>query len=238
MPIYLKEINSEDTINGEKYPLNLPAYKNWINITITSSIVIFCWENGSWKSTLLESIASACGFNSRGWNRNHVYGGSETNELTNQLRFSWLPKISTGFYMKADSFSYFSDYLDSLSENDPSILNSYWWKSLSKMSHWERFISLFSNKFKKWIYILDEPESALSPKKQLEFIALISHLSTDKWAQFIISTHSPFIMSIPHAQLYQIDEMWINTIPFKETNHYELSKLFFDNPSAFHRNLY
>lgn len=234
MSIYLKNITSVWSYENDQYPFNIPAFGKGIDIQIKKPILILVWENWTGKSTLLKAIADNCGFNSNWWSQNHSYGEDIENELWKQMRFSWLPKIKQGFFMRAENFLNFSDYLDKLAMDDPSIYEWYGGVSLNKKSHGEAFFSLFSNHFKKWIFILDEPESALSPTKQIAFLALLEKL-IQNGSQFIIATHSPIVMSIPNAQVMSVGEKWIKEVWYKDTEHYQITKLFLECPERFYK---
>ena len=234
MLIYLKQITSSPINNNNNYPFNIPIYKQWINIEIERPILIIAWENWTWKSTLLEAIANQCWFSQYWWSQNHHYGREAENRLSKNLKLSWFLKMKKGFFMKAESFLKFSNYIDSIATEDPSIYDGYGWDSLNNKSHWEAFFSLFSNYFRKWIFILDEPESALSPTKQLQFSVLIKKL-INNCSQFIIATHSPIIMSIPSSQFMLINNNCIKEVSYKDTQHYKITKLFLDCPERFHK---
>ena len=148
-----------------------------------------------------------------------------------------MSKVRRGFYLRAEKFAYFSDYLDELSQQDPSIFDGYGGKSFKHKSHGESFFSLFSAQFHKGIFLLDEPETALSPKRQIEFLALIRNLASSGKAQFIIATHSPIIMSIPEAQVLQMGEAGVKEMPYRDTEHFQAAKLFLDCPERFHAEL-
>jgi predicted ATPase len=123
-------------------------------------------ENGSGKSTLLEALAECCGFNPEGGNRDHhreVF--ADRSALAQALRLSWQPRVTDGFFMRAESFYNFATYIERVSD-----LRAYGGKSLHEQSHGESFLSLFANRFEQGLYILDEPEAALSPQRQLSFL--------------------------------------------------------------------
>lgn len=233
--VFLKSIRSHFDKGEKEFPFNIRAYRNGIDITINSPFLIFVWENGSGKSTLLEAIADQCGFNLHGWNFNHHYGKERISELSKKISLSWFPKIKTGFYLRAENLMGFSDYIDDLATSDPWILDIYGGKSLKNKSHWEALFSLLQGQMKNGIYLLDEPETALSPKRQIELLALMRHLSTTQKIQFIMVTHSPIIMSVPDGQVIQFEKHWLTEIPYTDTLHFQMTKLFLDCPNRFHQ---
>ena len=183
---------------------------------------------------MLEAIAVQCGFNLSGGNRNHAYA-SDQNSLSfgNALRLSWLPKVTRGFFMRAESFYNFGRYLDEMQKEDPLTLEPYGGKSLHEQSHGESFLALFTNKFRgQAIYILDEPEAALSPKRQLQFLKVMRLLELEGDLQFIIATHSPILMAYPRAQLLMFDGRVIRDVALSETPHYQLTREFIMNPKV------
>lgn len=239
---YLSEIRSPAT-QVDDYPFNIPALKEGIHMKLYSNVTFFVGENGSGKSTVLEAIAEKCGFGLRGGNRNHNintgynYEGYES-PLASSLQLIWRPRrITDGFFMRAESFFNFASYIDELAEEDRRILNAYGGKSLHQQSHGESFLSLFSNKFDSGIYILDEPEAALSPARIMAFMSVINDLERSGRAQFLIATHSPILICYPGASIFQFDETGISAITHEETEHYRLTKAFLDNPEAFLRHL-
>lgn len=151
-------------------------------MALRSKVTFLVGENGTGKSTLLEAIAECCGFNPEGGNRDHhraVF--ADRSPLAQALRLSWLPKVTEGFFMRAESFYNFATYIEGVSD-----MRAYGGRSLHEQSHGESFISLFANRFEQGIYILDEPEAALSPQRQLTFLKIIHDLSSSGHAQFII----------------------------------------------------
>ena len=200
-------------------------------------MIFFIGENGSGKSTLLEAIAYQCGFNPAGGGRNNIYElKSSEAKLGDYIRLSWLPKITQGFFLRAESFYHFASYLDQLG---PASYGSYGGKSLHQQSHGEAFLSLFSSRFgQKGIYLLDEPEAALSPARQLALLRLIHDLDISGQAQFIIATHSPILLGYPNAQILNFDEVPISAIEYEETNHYFIMKGFLNRREKFLKELF
>jgi len=141
--------------------------------------------------------------------------------------------------MRAESFFNFASYIDKLAEDDPSVKYTYGGKSLHSQSHGESFWALFKNKMDSGIYILDEPEAALSPNRQLAFMSIINKLEKLNKAQFIISTHSPILLCYPNARILQIDENGIHKVAsYKNTEHYILTKQFLERPEQYFRYLF
>jgi predicted ATPase len=157
------------------YPFNIPAFSgNNLEIEFKSNINFLLGENGSGKTTLLEAIAKLCGFNLAGGSKNHNFTDKNSQaRLASMLKLSWSKKVAHGFFMRAENFYNFASYMDELAEDDPRSLLPYGNKSLHRQSHGEAFLSLFKNKFKQGIYLLDEPESALSPQRQLAFLSIL-----------------------------------------------------------------
>jgi predicted ATPase len=237
---FLKRIRTiEGSIDNKTYPFHIPAFSDGINIDFTSNVTFFVGENGSGKSTLLEAIAENCGFNASGGNRNHFYDyyKTETN-LSAALKFSWLPKVTEGFFLRAESFFNFATYIDQLADESPGILGAYGGKSLHQQSHGESFLALFQNRFDRGIYILDEPEAALSPKRQLAFLALVHALDKSDKAQFIIATHAPILLLYPGAVLLSLDGDAIAQVGYEETEHYQITKGILNHPDSYLRFLF
>ena len=224
---YLRKIVCDpEKMTGSEFPFDIPAFRQGIALDIPSPVTFFVGENGSGKSTLLESLAEICGFNPEGGNRDHYREAREDrSELAKALRLSWLPKITEGFFMRAESFYNFASYLDGVSD-----FRAYGGKSLHHQSHGESFLALFQNRFEHGLYILDEPEAALSPQRQLAFMRIIHDLATPRHAQFLIATHSPILLAYPDATLYQFEDEGIREVAYRETDHYLLMKDFLNNP--------
>ncbi len=240
MTPFLKNIHTVQTDKTpNRYPFTIPAFSKGINIDFTSCVTMFVGENGSGKSTILEAIADGCNFSLGGGNRNHVYSRHQTeSDLATALRFSWMPKVTNGFFMRAESFFNFATYIDEIAEDDPSVLQAYGGKSLHEQSHGESFLSLFLHRFDKGIFILDEPEAALSPARQLSFLAILHEMESRGNAQFIIATHSPILLSYPGAVLYSLDGEAIRQVDYRETDQFLLTKDFLNDPERFYKHLF
>jgi predicted ATPase len=232
---FLRRITSlPEKAEQTTYPFNIPAFSQGIDLVLQSKVAFFVGENGSGKSTLLEAIAECCGFNPEGGNRDHhraVF--ADRSPLAQALRLSWLPKVTEGFFMRAESFYNFATYIEEVSD-----LRAYGGRSLHAQSHGESFISLFANRFEQGIYILDEPEAALSPQRQLTFLKIIHDLSSPGHAQFLIATHSPIILSYPGAVLFSLDGDAIQEIDYRETKHFLITRDFLNAPERFFKHLF
>src|SRR6266550_3424480 len=167
---FLRQISSlPDRFDQARFPFNVPAFKRGIDLAFRTNVTFFVGENGSGKSTLIEAIAECCGFNPEGGNRDHHRETfAERSALAQALYLTWRPKVTEGFFMRAESFYNFATYIEEVSD-----LRVYGGKSLHQQSHGESFLSLFANRFEQGIYILDEPEAALSPQRQLSFLRII-----------------------------------------------------------------
>ena len=240
---FLSEINLPIT-EIDSYPFNIDSIKNGINLELKSNVTFFVGENGSGKSTLLEAVAENIGFNLRGGNRNHNFNTGVNFEgyeslLTKVIKLTWTPKrINQGFFMRAESFFNFADYIDELAKEDSRIYNAYGGKSLHHQSHGESFLALFNNQFDAGVYILDEPEAALSPARILSFMSVINQLEKSGRAQFLIATHSPMLLCYPNATVFNFNDDGIQKIPYTATEHYTLTKNFLENPAAYFRHLF
>jgi predicted ATPase len=232
---YLRSIRSDpDRMNGRGFPFSVPAFSRGISLALPTPVTFFVGENGSGKSTLLEALAEICGFNPEGGNRDHYREAREDrSELAQALRLSWMPKMTEGFFMRAESFYNFASYLDGVSD-----FTAYGGKSLHHQSHGESFLALFQNRFEHGLYILDEPEAALSPQRQLAFLRIIHELEVPRHAQFLIATHSPILLAYPGATLYQFEEEGIREVAYRETDHYLVTKEFLNSPERILRYLF
>jgi predicted ATPase len=235
-PPFLKRVSFlEERVEADEFPFTIPAFQRGkLILDFERPITIIVGENGTGKSTLLEAIAVQAGFNIAGGNRNHAFGQDLNNApAARAMRLSWLPKVTRGFFMRAESFFDFAHYLDDVTQGDPDYMQHYGGKSLHAQSHGESFLALFNNKFKgQGFYILDEPEAALSPRRQLQFVKVMRLLELEGQSQMIMATHSPILMAYPRAQLLMFDGRVIREASLSETPHYQLTRNFVMNPKA------
>ncbi len=232
---YILEIRlrREDIPNPGIYPFSLPVVYNLDKLILHPKITFIIGENGSGKSTLLEAIAVAWGFNPEGGTRNFNFSTrSSHSNLHNYLRLiksCYRPK--DGFFFRAESFFNVATEIEKLDEGPggPPIINSYGAFSLHEQSHGESFCSLMLHRFRgNGFYVLDEPEAALSPARQLAVLARMHQLAQAD-SQFIIATHSPILMAYPNALIYQITSRGIKQVRYQETEHYIVTKEFIGN---------
>ncbi len=196
------------------YAFKLPLFKDGFEAKFECAITIIVGENGSGKSTVLEAIAHHCGFNVRGGNRNQgADNHADVATIAEALRFGWLPRVTDGFFMRAESFVTFIDGLEATTRDPDAyagpekVWYSYGGKSLHERSHGEAFLALFSNRFgRRGVYLLDEPEAALSPDRQLALMRILHELAAKGEAQIIMATHSPILMFQPGAQVLALEE--------------------------------
>lgn len=221
--------------NFSDYPFCLDAIKSLDSLRLHPKVTFFVGENGSGKSTLLEAIAVAAGFNPEGGTKNFSFGTRHSHsELSQFLRLSrGIRKPRDGFFLRAESFFNVATEIESLDADKdalgPPIINSYGGKSLHEQSHGESFMALLLNRFSgKSLFILDEPEAALSPQRQLTMLSRMHDL-VGEGCQFIIATHSPIIMAYPDAKLFLLAGEGIEETAYTDTEHYQVTKQFMNN---------
>lgn len=234
---YISEIVFENFIDRDSYLNALPIIR-YLNktkkLTFRENVTFFVGENGTGKSTLLEAIAIAYGFNAEGGSRNFAFATNETHsELWKSLSVVKRGYAKDGFFLRAESLYNVATNIDELDNQpsfDPPIIEGYGGVSLHKQSHGESFLSIVQNRFfGNGLYILDEPEAALSPMKLLTLLSEINSL-VKRNSQFIIATHSPILMAFPNAQILEFSQDGIKNTTYKETEHYKITKRFLDDP--------
>ncbi|NLB89382.1 MAG: AAA family ATPase [Syntrophomonadaceae bacterium] len=230
------ELQHEHIPSFNEYPFSIPAIKNLKELYFEKPVTFFVGENGTGKSTLLEAIAYKCEFNTAGGGRNNYFHLPQSESaLGEYVRLSWLPKVTKGFFLRAESFYNFAIHIDEI-----GIYDSYGGRSLHEQSHGESFLSVFTNRFQgqdKAIYLLDEPEAALSPQRQLSFLKILHDLTMSGNSQFIIATHSPILLGYPNATIYSFDNDQIQKIDYEMTEHYQITKYFLQNREKFLREI-
>ena len=220
----------------DSYPFTVPIFKKNFSLNFSNPVTIFTGENGTGKSTLLEFIAHACGFNIWGGSKNHVYSANENQSLSylkslnNTINLSWLPKVSKGFFMRAETFFNFMEHVHYNIDFHPNCYGG----DLFQRSHGESFLSFFEHQLnRKGIFLFDEPESALSPSRQIEFLKLLNKVKKSQSGQIIMITHSPLLMAFPGAELVSFSRCGLEPIRLQETLHFQLMERFFNDPEKF-----
>jgi Predicted ATPase len=237
MPAYIRSLYIKEKPPEESYLSELPVVKNLLKmkeLRFTSDVVFLVGENGTGKSTLLEAIAVSMGFNAEGGTRNFRFSTvdthSELNEYITVVK-GFHPR--DGFFLRAESFYNAASYIDRIDSEfsfGGPVIDSYGGVSLHEQSHGESFLALVKNRFGgNGIYLLDEPEAALSPSRQMTLMVLMNEL-LGKNSQFVIATHSPMLMTFPGAQVMELTEDDIKTVPYDQTGHFQLTKRFLNYP--------
>ena len=234
---YIKyvDLKRERIPSFERYPFCLPAIKNINHLAFHPKVTFFIGENGTGKSTILESIAAAYGFNPEGGSKNFSFSTTDSHsELYQYVKLvKGVKRPRDGYFLRAESFYNVASHIDELDRDGigPPIIAAYGGRSLHEQSHGESFFSLFLNRLRGYgIYILDEPEAALSPSRQMSLISRMHEL-VSKDSQFIIATHSPIIMAYPDSYIYEIKD-GINRVQYEETEHYQITKAFVNNTAG------
>ncbi len=209
------------------YPYSIPAIRELNLLKLHPKVTYFVGENGSGKSTLIEAIAVAAGFNAEGGSTNFNFATRRTDSnLHEAIQIGrGVRRETDGFFMRAESLYNVASNIDEV-----GVTGSYGGKSLHAQSHGESFLALAKHRFRgNGFYILDEPESALSPTRQLSFLRLIHDHVTSLHSQFLIATHSPILMAYPDSIIYNLTSKGITTIEYEETEHFKITSDFLAN---------
>jgi predicted ATPase len=223
------------------YPFSVSSIRELGELAFRSRICFFAGENGSGKSTLLEAIAAHYGFGREGGTRSFANDTTTSNHsidpLVKALRLSFDVRKGSGFFLRAESFFNVASYIDELGGE---VADSYGGQSLHTRSHGETFFTLLDLKFRRnGLFLLDEPEAALSPQRQLSFLVLIHDvLKHFKDAQFIISTHSPVLLAYPKAQIFSFDEGHVHEIDYEQTGAFQVVHRFLNHREDFLEELF
>jgi predicted ATPase len=232
----------------KSYPFSVPAIGGLEELVLRSRICFFAGENGTGKSTLLEAIAVHYGFGREGGTRSFRNDSTESNHsidpLVRVLRLSFDKRTWAGYFLRAESFFNTVSYMDELDKEDAPastpISAFYGGRSLHTRSHGETFFKLLELKFQRnGLFLLDEPEAALSPQRQLAFLVLLHDvLNKHKDAQFIISTHSPVLLGYPEAQIVSFDEGPLHEIEYEQTAPTQIVRRFVNERESFLEELF
>ena len=226
-------LKREEVPSFRHYPFNLPSVKTLEQLELYPKVTFFIGENGMGKSTLLEAIAVALGFNPEGGSFNFNFSTFDSHsELAEYLKIiRGIEKPRDGFFLRAESFYNVASSIEEMDREGrgPKVIDSFGGQSLHEQSHGESFFATFIHRFRgNGIYLLDEPEAALSPLRQMSMLTRIHDLVREN-SQLIIATHSPIIMAYPDAKIYEFSEHGIHERKLEETNHYTIMKQFFDD---------
>jgi predicted ATPase len=226
---YLQQviINPESTIDSSAYPYNIPAIAQLGTLKFHPDITFFVGENGAGKSTLLEAIAVAMGFSAEGGTKNArfstmgEYSTESVSPLHESLKINKSFKMPRdGFFLRAESFFNVATYMENIRSKDAVY---------HQQSHGEAFLTLLTEKFRgKGLYLLDEPEAALSPMRQLAALRAMHQLVQDE-SQFIIATHSPILLSYPNAKIITFDADGLHEVTYEDTEHFMVTRDFLNN---------
>lgn len=241
-------LNSGEPLDSSTFPGNLEFTRD-LHTEFDTPVTFFVGENGSGKSTLLEAMAvlsglPICGGGMNEFGANHAF--DERSLLADSLQLAFIHQPKDRYFFRAETTAHFASLLD-LREKDPDFVDSsgaradpykrYGGKSLHQMSHGEAFLSIMRNRFGQGLFFMDEPESALSPQRQLTLLALMYDLVSTGHSQFFIATHSPILMTYPGAAIMSFDFGGLKRIKFEETSHFQITRGLLNNPEQYWRYL-
>jgi predicted ATPase len=234
-PGFVREVvlERDEVVDFAKYPFNIPAVAGLERLRLDPRITILVGENGSGKSTLIEAIALAAGFGPEGGTRSlHGTTQASESELHRYLRLvRGARREKGGFFLRAESLFNVATRVDALG------LGAYGWESLHEKSHGESFLWLIENRFRpNGLYILDEPEAALSPQRQLSALVVMRRL-IEAGCQFVMATHSAILMAYPGALIYRLDGAGMAPVAYEETEHFTVTRGFLLNRESFLKEL-
>ena len=211
-----------DEVPRDSYLRDIPALKGFDRLAFDSNVTFFAGENGTGKSTLLEGIAVAYGYNPEGGTRNYHFSTyHDVSELEEAIRLvRGYRKRNSGYFFRAVSFFNVATATN-LEYNDGSMPDYH------AQSHGESFLAFLQDECREGVYLMDEPEAALSPQRQLTLLLHI-HCMALEGSQFIIATHSPILLGLPGARILNFSEDGIRPIQYEETESYQITKLFLE----------
>ncbi|MEJ2663008.1 MAG: AAA family ATPase [Spirochaetia bacterium] len=231
--MHLKKINlhTESFPTTDHYPFNLDILRKTKNLSFTKPICFFVGENGSGKSTLLRALSTACGYYIwQGARRLPAHNNPYEDLLYRYLEVEWSDGRVPGSFFASELFKHFTRVLDEWARDDPGLFEYFGGSSLAECSHGQSHMAFFRSRFqRKGLYLLDEPENALSPRHQIELLRLLRATAAAGHAQFIIASHSPILLSLPEAEILTFNTVPAAEISYEETDYFTVYKDFFDN---------
>jgi predicted ATPase len=236
--MHLKKVvlNPDKYPTRDHYPFNLDLFQRTGSINFDTPVTLFVGENGSGKSTLVEAITRKCGiYIWQGILRPRYNASPYENDLYQTINIEWANgRRVNGSFFGSDIFNNFARILDEWLTMDPGLLKYFGGKSLMTQSHGQSLMAFFKSRLKiRGLYILDEPETALSPKSQIELLELLKEAGENGQAQFIVATHSPILLACPGARILTFDEAPVRQIGYEDTNHYRIYKEFMADPGKY-----
>lgn len=234
-----------DRVHSDAYPFNLLRIRS-LDLQFTSPVTFFVGENGTGKSTVMEGLAALCRLPVSGGSRNELaahHGPDAASPLAPALRPAFRRRPPDGYFLRAEFQAHFASLLDARKEDpDFTILGAdpyerYGGRSLHTRSHGEAFLAILQNRIRRGLFLFDEPESALSPQRQLVLLAHMSALAATGAAQFVIATHSPILLTFPGAQILSFDGDSVLPIGLEETSHYQITRGILQNPGVYWKHL-
>jgi predicted ATPase len=235
--MHLKSVtfHPEQYPTREHYPFTLDVLRHTGGLDFRAPVTLFAGENGTGKSTLLQALALKAGiyiWQERGRTRFEVNPYEDT--LHRYVSIQWADGAVPGSFFGSSVFQDFARILDNWASTDPGQLEYFGGKSLLTQSHGQSIMSFFKARYAiKGLYLLDEPETSLSPRTQIELLDLLAKMTAAGHAQFIIATHSPILLSCLGASIYSFDQVPIAPVAYEQTDHYRLYKAFMDNPRSY-----
>jgi predicted ATPase len=217
------------------YPFSLPLFQQLDGLEFSTPVTLFVGENGTGKSTLLEAICQNSGINLwRDTDKVRFQPNPYEEQLHRYLSLEWTAGRVPGSFFGSDIFQYFTQVLDEWAVSDPGQLKYFGGKSLVTQSHGQSLMAFFRARYRiEGLFLLDEPETALSPKSQLELLRLLLDMSAAGHAQFIVATHSPILLGCPGATIYSFDQIPLRKVEYEETEHYRIYADFLRDRSAY-----
>lgn len=242
MHITSVKINSRQFPSRTDYPFNLEVLRQTESLAFSKPITFFIGENGTGKSTLLRAMARKCGIHiwqdDEGLERRTFHHNPHAELLYKYLTVEWIGEKVPGSYFDSEIFRYLAECIDAWAKPSPKLFEYYGGESLLSRSHGQRHLRYFDSTYRRrGLYFLDEPENALSPKKQIDLLRILKEAVAPGDIQFLIVTHSPILLSYPEATLYSFDDLPIRETRYEETDYFKIYRDFLNNREGYLKNL-